>query len=654
MAFSKTEKYLVPILLLSLLIVFLTIAFVSEGYYGGADNINHYLIARYSFQYPVLFFHGWGRPLYTILSSPFAQFGFMGIKVFNSLLAVLTLWIGYLTAKKLGYSPPILILVMIAFMPVYFIMIFTALTEILAGFVLILSVYLFFRGKYIASAVVISFIYFARSEAMIFYPIFLAAYLFKKQFKAIPFLFLGILLFTVVGGIYFRDFLWLIHKFPYPIHSEIYKEHGPLLHFFTKRDELFGLPLEILLVLGIILIFVQLFSKKKDVRNQPFFELVLLLAPFAGFFAMHSVLYWKALGGSIGYIRVITTVIPLASLICLKGYDLIDQQLKKIPFIRYIFMALISCWIISVALKTYVVPVQLSEDEKIIKNVAGWFKNSEYANHLVYYTDPNFAFYADLDPYDESRDVPIFHAANLHNVPDSAILVWDSHFGPNENAIPRDSVIHNPRYRILKVLTPFKEKITLGGYPYEVLVLLRLPAGQLFDNQEFLKNLKERDDLSWKEIKSFSNDFETPLQGMNSSKLTTETAHSGKSSYRMDEATEFSPGFLIQCSELKKNQGALKVRVSLFILTPTLIDTDQPSLIVSLDDKKTSYDYNFKSLRLMNLSVNQWTQVEYEVNLVPVHAGTDMLKVYIYNPGKNLFFIDDLKVDVLGNIVNLK
>jgi len=86
-----------------------------------------------------------GRPLFSILSSPFAQFGFYGIKVFNVILALMTMLLGFLTAKKLGYSSKLLAFVMIGFAPIYFITIFSALTEILAGFVLILSVYLFFR-----------------------------------------------------------------------------------------------------------------------------------------------------------------------------------------------------------------------------------------------------------------------------------------------------------------------------------------------------------------------------------------------------------------------------------------------------------------------------------------------------------------------------
>ena len=53
-------------------------------------------------------------------------------------------------------------------------------------------------------------------------------------------------------------------------------------------------------------------------------EYLIIFLPFLSYFCLHSFLWWKGMGGSMGLIRVITAVIPLASLICLKGFNLID------------------------------------------------------------------------------------------------------------------------------------------------------------------------------------------------------------------------------------------------------------------------------------------------------------------------------------------
>jgi hypothetical protein len=647
---GKIEKYFAIFQFIFLLIIFLLISFRMEGYYGGADNLNHYLISRYSFQHHDLFFDGWGRPLFSILSSPFAQFGFYGIKVFNVILALMTMLLGFLTAKKLGYSSKLLAFVMIGFAPIYFITIFSALTEILAGFVLILSVYLFFREKYLWSAVTLSFIYFARAETMIFYPIFLAAFLFKKEFRAIPFLFTGILIFTFIGGIFFKDFLWLLHRFPYPVHSVTYKDSGPLLHFFNYRNLIFGFPQEILVVLGIFVLFFQLTLKDKAIRTKSFYELILILSPFVGFFVMHSVLYWKALGGSVGYLRVITSVIPLSALVCLKGYGLIDERLKQIPWLRYLAMIGIGTWIIFVNFKTYEFPFKLDDDEKVIKETSEWLSKSEYAGRQIFYADVRVPFYMNIDPFNTKQSYHMYHVKTLGFVSDSSLVVWDAHFGPNESGIPLDSLLLNKRFKLIHYFEPQNEIYTLGGKKYEIMVFMKLPVGFPTDNIELLKSLKENKDKKFKLIDSYINDFEKPIPEVNKSKLSTEFAQSGKYSYLMDGESEFSPGFQMKSSNFNPNHGKIKVKVSLFILSQTLINTDQPSLVISLNDEKRSYDYNSFSLRIMDLIVNKWTQVEKEIIISKIHSDQDFLKVYIYNPGKKVFYIDDLKVDVLESV----
>jgi hypothetical protein len=646
MPYWKTEKHLALFLFIFLAIFFLAIWFLSEGFYGGADNINHYFISRYSFQHHEFFFDGWGRPLYTILSSPFAQFGFKGIQLFNVILAILTLWVGYLTAKKLNYSHPVLAFVMIGFTPIYYIMIFTGLTEILAGFVLILAVYLFFREKYIASAIVISFVYFARSEAMIFYPIFLVAYLFKKQYKAIPFMLVGALIFTIIGGLYFHDFLWLINKFPYPIHHKIYKEWGPLLHFINQRDYLFGIPLEIMLLLGTIVLISQLPLKKETIRKQSFYELLLILAPFAGYFVMHSVLYWKALGGSIGLIRVITAVVPLSGLICLKGYGYIDQKLKPYPRMKYRVMALVSVIIIAVTLVMYRFP-QPNRGEKTMKAAASWLKTSVYADHLVFYTDLTFPFYLDVNPNDNKRSAQIFYAQNLLILPDSCIMVWDSHFGPYENEIPRDSIVKNKHFKLLRVFKPEKELTIQNGNKYEVMVFLKLPFDNSSDKLAVLGWVQQKEEGSGNESKTFINDFEHPAPALNTSKINAEIVHLGKHSFRMDEASEYGPVFTANWKFLSTKTEGKKVKVSLFIYPVINFDHESPTLVISLEDDKKSYDYQAKSFRLMNLLPNHWNRAEMETDLTPVHSLTDHLSIYIYNPGKKTFYIDDLKLEVI-------
>jgi ABC-type cobalt transport system substrate-binding protein len=136
----KSSKNLHWFLLIMVFIILLVLAFLSEGFYGGADNINHYFISRYSFRYPYLFLDTWGRPVFTIMSSPFSQFGFGGLKLFNVLLGCLSAFLAFLTARKIGIRQSWLAILFVIFTPMYFLMTLTGLTEIQFGFILILCI----------------------------------------------------------------------------------------------------------------------------------------------------------------------------------------------------------------------------------------------------------------------------------------------------------------------------------------------------------------------------------------------------------------------------------------------------------------------------------------------------------------------------------
>ena len=90
--------------LLSMLFAFLLyLMFKSEGYYGGGDNMTHYRYSRYAFELPKYLIYHWGKPFYTLLSAPFAQFGFNGVRFFNVLISILSGWVAYLIGKHFNY-----------------------------------------------------------------------------------------------------------------------------------------------------------------------------------------------------------------------------------------------------------------------------------------------------------------------------------------------------------------------------------------------------------------------------------------------------------------------------------------------------------------------------------------------------------------------
>ena len=64
------------------------------------DGIMHFFISQASWEDPNLFLHHWGKPVFILLSSPFAQVGFNGMVVFNTIVFALTVLLGYVFLEK--------------------------------------------------------------------------------------------------------------------------------------------------------------------------------------------------------------------------------------------------------------------------------------------------------------------------------------------------------------------------------------------------------------------------------------------------------------------------------------------------------------------------------------------------------------------------
>ena len=648
------------VILAALCILLVTLSLLSEGYFGGADNITHYLIAHYSFKYPHLFLYSWGRPLFTMLASPFAQFGLPGMKLFNTVLGLLTAWFAFRIAGMLKMKPAFPALVFVCFTPLYFMMMPTALTEILFSFLMILSVFLFIRGNYITSAIVISFIPFARTEGFIILPLFFLALLWTRQYKALPFLATGVLFFSLLGTVYYGDLFWVFTQFPYPInyHHPIYNKAGSLWHFLESRDSTLGLPLEILFLAGIIAAILHFFSGDKVIRHRNNLLVFLVLVPFLLYLTFHSLLYWKAMGGSMGLDRVLAAVTPLAALVALKGYGALEEVIGKNRIARAVFRTVILVIVVIVPFRIYVVPHPLSPEETTIREAANWIKSSPYANRLFFYTDNNVPYYLGADPYGNSpaRCYLFGDPKYLDTIPAGSLMIWDAHFGANESKIPIDSLLENPHQRLVNYFRPEKPWITFGGGNYDCYITRTLSPGQSADNfairDSLLDILESKNCLDTLYLQP----FEMPGDFGDPSLLSGNIVHGGKFAFVMDGRMEYSPGLGRSVSDLHlgnpdtllKGDGLKRgIRVVAYVNLPEKSNKNT-LLVISFEHKNQPYSYTSLNLNEQKLRQNRWGRVSLSVPLPVLKSPGDMLKVYIWNPGKQVFYIDDLRVEETG------
>lgn len=437
----------VHIFLFLLFILLLVLAILSEGTPESGDSYQHYLMARYSFQHPELLLDLWGKPVFTLLSAPFAATGFLGINIFNILCGLLTAWLGYLIAQRLGLRLSWLAVFFTLFAPIYFICLFSGLTEPLFGLILIASIYLAISGKYEWSALLISFLPFVRSEGNGIILLFLLVLLLHRQWKAIPLLAAGTLVYTVAGYFYYDDIYWLINHHPYQGESVYGK--GDLLHFIYQLPIIAGSPLALLFLAGIASLVIRLVRFKKK-GLHPFFteEFLLIAGACVLYIAGHSYVHWKGISGSSGTIRVMAAIAPVIGLVALRGLNDLFSLVSFHKVVMYPAMLVVVYFVTASPFRHHEIPLKRFGEEVQLAECSEWMKSQKLADRRIIYFYPYLAYSLGIDPFNwEKRGVLYEHDLNTEK---GSIIVWDSHFGPVECGLPIERMMSDTTLKLLR------------------------------------------------------------------------------------------------------------------------------------------------------------------------------------------------------------
>ncbi|MEP7169272.1 MAG: hypothetical protein ABI855_07860, partial [Bacteroidota bacterium] len=199
-----TEKKIFSVILFSSAVVLFYFCYNTQAPYDTGDGLTHYFISRYSWKHPGLFLDHWGKPFFTLLSSPFSQYGLIGMSVFQIICTLATSYSCFRIAKKLQLEFGWLLPVFIFFSPIYFAVINSGLTEIFFGTVLMFSIWMIFEKNFILAAVTASFLPFVRVEAYVTIPLIALILLNRRQFVALAFLPFGFLVYSLIGYFYFH------------------------------------------------------------------------------------------------------------------------------------------------------------------------------------------------------------------------------------------------------------------------------------------------------------------------------------------------------------------------------------------------------------------------------------------------------------------
>lgn len=619
---DKIENKILYIFLFSIVILQVIYIFLNETTLGGTDNVTHFQTARYAFKYPQLFLDHWGKPLYTALSAPFAYFGFKMAQLFNVIIAVLTLLLSYKISKYLHPSGAIFTVVLIAFAPIYFLLMTTCLTEVLFSFVLVASVYLFIQNRFVFSAIILSFIPFVRNEGLILFPIFALAFILKQKYLSIPFLFSGAIFYSIIGYFVFDDFFWIINRFPHSMEDNIYGS-GELLHFVKNSNYIFGIPLVIMVLIGLIFWCVEII-RKFQIRNESFILFIIIAGSWMAYFAAHSFVWWQGLS-SLGLIRVIGGVIPLAALTGAKGIQFIFEKTKNRK-VAVIILSLVSVIQIFMFFNQNKVPTKAGPIENLITKSAEFVKN-EYPDRKIYYFNTEFPFNFKIDPYDQTKSNwgigDKIQPSNSMNYGD--ILIWDAHFGPNEGSVQLESVENDPFLERVKSFYPLEKVTVLGGYDYSI---------QVFEKTKTKTKAANAATHKVEKVLSFENISDQHVIEVD-----------GKKVWRMAESDDYSPNLLVLASDIIQTD-VLDFEISLQFHGIDELNKDEVLLVFSVENEGQVLRY--EKLDLI-CAVSEWREILLKTRIPANLPESTNIKMYIWNKNKKRVEFSKLSVSVVSN-----
>jgi len=440
-----------------------------EGTVDSGDSIMHYLYSKYSFTHTSLYYHHWAKPVFVLLSSPFSQFGIIGIKIFNSIVTSLSLLFTYFVAKKITKHHSSLSVIFLCFAPLYFIITFSGLTEPLFAFFLIFSIYLLISEKVIASLVLISFLPFVRSEGLILIGIYAFYLIVTKKYKLLPLLAIGHIIYSIAGYFTYHNFLWVFTQIPYARLSSTYGS-GRIFHFVNQMTYVIGIPLYILLLLGIIYLITTFFSRflRKEESNYSF-KLIIVYVGFFAFFVAHSLFWYLGIFNSMGLKRVLICVVPLISLISLDGFNFVTKTLiKNRTFSRIAGFVLLGYVIIfpftrNPAAIKWKKEFSLSDDQVLIKEMSTFIKKN-YSGSVYYYYPPYISVQLGIDPFDNNCKKGLPELYNNTEIPANALIIWDNWCAVIENGISLESLQKDERLVEVKVFETPKSKFVIFKY----------------------------------------------------------------------------------------------------------------------------------------------------------------------------------------------
>lgn len=400
------------------------------------DGIVHFFYSAASWKDPIIFLELWNKPLFTLLTSSFAQFGFGGMVFFNIIIFILTIIFAWriLNHFKVNLYFALSFPLFLLLTQDYSNTILGGNTEPLFSLLLVLATWFWVKEKYIFFAFFIGLLLFSRSEGQLPLLLGFAMLMYIRQWKALLFLFVPFLIYAIIGLWAFDDLLWYFNRSPYNMDNSVYGV-GTFDHYLMSYKNFLGnhgLFLFILALPSTVLYFIR-----KEFTNHSLGMAFLSFGTYFGIIAAHSYFWGSGQNGSIGLTRIATQALP-SFLIC--QFYFLQKTPWKWPRLSNAFALSLSGILVLYLLFTPYLKKEVKPMEKATKQLFE-ANQTELKGKKILTSSPYFCLLLGENYKNIGSKVQMLNFKEMEAIIGNYnYIFWDSNFGPLESGVPLEKL----------------------------------------------------------------------------------------------------------------------------------------------------------------------------------------------------------------------
>ncbi|MEP7270608.1 MAG: hypothetical protein ABI882_03850 [Acidobacteriota bacterium] len=380
----------------------------------------HYLFARWSWHEPYYLIGVWTRPLFTLIYSFPAQFGYRSAKVLTLLICLMTAIETYRLAARLGFERAEWVFPLLLLQPAYFLLYTETQTESLFALVFVIALNLHYAGRTRAAMLAASMLILIRPEGFFLgclWALWTLQYSREwpwwRRLLETLWLAIGALAWWVAAALITGDTMWIVHDWPADWHAtSIANGRGPIVWYVIL------LPL----IVGPLLLPAFVVGLSHLIRRR---EFLLGVSSFLALFLLHSVLFWQGWFGAAGYPRYLVCVSPAIAVVTLCGWNrmtlLSDRRVRVAVLIASFLVCLF-----------YVDGYRFTRDSRAIDDAIAWLERHPISFSRLVYSQSYMCIRLNCS----SNDRPSLTNDREHNLdllnglPSGTLIFWDGEVGP--------------------------------------------------------------------------------------------------------------------------------------------------------------------------------------------------------------------------------